>query len=570
MSSIKLSDYQSPLVIDVGSDSVKFAQPHLDTYAISSNIHKSKKIGNNLINNSTPMDNYGTPHNTPNTEELINSNTIFDYNLFTDSFPTMLGMLNSPSDDNDNFEKLKRLSKSGDLNKIIELPEMSKYDNIISCLFDPYVNEKDLKFDYEPIWGGRINNFDVWSNIIERVGEIKYKKYNFIKSLYSDTPVIITQHALGFEDLKNQVKKIYEIMFEQYKCPYLLLCSQAMLNLFSHNLLSGLVVDMGESGTHISTVINGYTNYDKTISSSFLSGRNVTALMALYSTNMSQRKIYTDEVNNVFQIDLKTYLKMKSIKESKKFGCIFPDANIQNDIETIEIFDQNIKQTHISSFNYLYTFPEIYRTVLSTVNYTDLVNPAHKGTQLSSIDLLKNLQSTISFILYGNKDYKKFSYRDTFDHFDVKKFEERMVLPYLHQTVDTVQKTLIIRDNSFANKEELVKFRQFSLTHLIISQLEKHAGGDSLNSDKYLNIVFAGGQLNTPNLTTLIEKDFDSLLLRTSNEGLKLHFSDKVDHSINFYKGANYLSKIEDLDNIMISRQEFYECGSEYLTFNYI
>lgn len=134
-------------------------------------------------------------------------------------------------------------------------------------------SEKHLMFPSDIIFNGEVQDFSGWSNIIQRIGEFGNNKHRFAEDLYSHTPIILTQSAINPEILFSQNEKILEILFEEYKCPRLLICSQALINLLSFNQSSGTVVDLGESGTQISTVIDGYTQYNDSIYNSFLSGR---------------------------------------------------------------------------------------------------------------------------------------------------------------------------------------------------------------------------------------------------------------------------------------------------------
>jgi actin-related protein len=89
--------------------------------------------------------------------------------------------------------------------------------------------------------------------------------------------------------LFSQNKKVLEILFEEYKCPQLLICSQALINLISFNQTSGTVVDLGESGTQISSIIDGYTQYYDSVYNSFLSGRNLNLLYYYEKFNTNKK-----------------------------------------------------------------------------------------------------------------------------------------------------------------------------------------------------------------------------------------------------------------------------------------
>jgi len=53
---------------------------------------------------------------------------------------------------------------------------------------------------------------------------------------------------------------------------------------------------------------------------------------------------------------------------------------------------------------------------------------------------------------------------------------------------------------------------------------------------------------------------------------LNLYFpnDDEKDTSIAFYKGANYLTKLPDLENIMITKEDYMDHGVENLTYFFV
>lgn len=160
--------------------------------------------------------------------------------------------------------------------------------------FSDFFNEKfnankNLKYESDVIFNGEIQNFSGWRNIIERIGEFGYNKHRFAEEQFSNTPLILTQAALNPEILFSQNEKILEILFEEYKCPQLLICSQALVNLLSFSQTSGTVVDLGESGTQITTVVDGFTQYNDSFYSSFLSGRNFNLIY--YFEKMKQQQM---------------------------------------------------------------------------------------------------------------------------------------------------------------------------------------------------------------------------------------------------------------------------------------
>jgi len=92
------------------------------------------------------------------------------------------------------------------------------------------------------------------------------------------------------------------------------------------------------------------------------------------------------------------------------------------------------------------------------------------------------------------------------------------------------------------------------------------------NAEVYKNVYFCGGVLNTPYLTKWIKDNFAEMVSGEDKELIKYNFSSSMinDNIYSFYKGANFLSKLDSLDSIMISRQDYYEKGKEKLCFNFI
>ena len=134
----------------------------------------------------------------------------------------------------------------------------------------------------------------------------------------------------------DQVSKIYSYCFEKLNASYILICSQAMLNLFSHNLLNGIVVDIGESNTTIIPVKNGFACYDKSVKSNFLSGRTITALM---------NKIDND--NNL--LSFSDYKKYDNLKTNDNFEI----WNLNK-----QFFDDD--KDKFNHLNYLFFYLELF------------------------------------------------------------------------------------------------------------------------------------------------------------------------------------------------------------------
>jgi actin-related protein len=293
MSNHYLSDYQPPIIIDVGTDRVKFAQSLLNPQSISKQLREAEKKNGTSENFSFPL----------------NPNTIFELDIFVDSIPTIIA-----SSLNNNKENSYYMTKYSEQMKISDPTErkIKNYELFCEKLKNEFNNDPNLNIDlsllykssssgnnlnhqqitsefgkFENIdmfWGGQIRQSELenWKEVISTVGKMKLQNHNFLNKCLSETPIILTQKALPYDILKDQNMKIFEILFEEYKCPYAMISSLGVLNAYSQNIESGIIIDMGESGTNITVVKDGFTMYNDSIFLPFLSGRNINCLLASY------------------------------------------------------------------------------------------------------------------------------------------------------------------------------------------------------------------------------------------------------------------------------------------------
>jgi len=92
------------------------------------------------------------------------------------------------------------------------------------------------------------------------------------------------------------------------------------------------------------------------------------------------------------------------------------------------------------------------------------------------------------------------------------------------------------------------------------------------NAEFYSNIFFCGGVLNSHKYPEMIRNLVQKLLSKENLSQVDLRFSsDKIkDNIYSFYKGANFLSKVENLEDNMISMQDYHENGKERLCIKFI
>jgi len=293
MSNHYLTDYQPPIIIDVGTDRVKFAQSLLNPQSISKQLREAERKNGTSENFSFPL----------------NPNTIFELDIFVDSIPTIIASsLNNNKENSYYITKYLEQMKISDPNE----SKIKNYELFYEKLRNEFNNDPNLNIDlsllyksnlsgnnlnqqqiisdfgkFENIdlfWGGLIRSSEMenWKDVISTVGKMKLQNHNFLNKSLSETPIILTQKALPYDILKDQNMKIFEILFEEYKCPYAMISSLGVLNAYSQNLDSGIIIDMGESGTNITVVKDGFTMYNDSIFLPFLSGRNINCLLASY------------------------------------------------------------------------------------------------------------------------------------------------------------------------------------------------------------------------------------------------------------------------------------------------
>lgn len=551
MSTNSLSDFRPPIIIDIGTNSIKYSQPILNTCKLAKEVIKER---NQKPNSIDPQD------------EVINANKIFNYKNCIETFQTST-LYNINNDDFINLDYNKK------------------------CV---HYEPKPKRFQHEAIYAGRIYNFDTWETIINTIGKRELDTDYFNKEQFNETPIILMQDSLSLKELKEQVKVIYNILFEKFKAQYVMICSSGIVNLFSHNLSNGIVVDLGESKTSITPVHNGFANYNNSIHNQFLSGRTITSMMGLLDNN------------NANDYDIK---KMNTTLTYKEYNN---KLKLKHDNDENSIPFINEKQNRFGHLNYLYTFPEVFRSmfrddmrvsheIIEDFIYSGFNNNNKKFNMRSNIKLYENDKTqsdsnnnnynksanynNIRAINKSNKGLGDQEIKAKIKLVDVNRWKEEINNIYqrnqqkeensfssdddeevIYDDKNLNYDMYLNEENYLLKKEELNKFRQFSLSHLIANQMKLEFGNDNKNWAKYGNVVFCGGVLNTPGMKQMIEEDMKSVFSKEVN----LFFPDIKDCARAFYKGANYMSKLTDLENLMVSRKDYFELGEERLCYNYI
>lgn len=615
--STKISDYKPLIALDIGTDTTKYSQSFMETFTIN-NILKEKinKIKKELESNSVPNtdnkyegdhidfykieddddDKEETPTNTPytpnNTDTMeilykeldklqkellkINPNTIYDFDYFVKTKPTLLYSLNISNDNNKESEISDILNFYNIPNIVDMLSSSSEQKTLFSYeYFGDKANysHNSGRFPFEITYSGIVHDYQGWYNIVDSIGKSQIGS-NYYNTSYSETPVLLMQKPLGFEYLQKQVRMQYEVLFEDFKTPYVLISSNSLINVLSNNETSGIVVDIGESGTSISTVVNGFTQYDNSIFLPFLSGRNITATMALIMKNTDKTEKDIENILNVrsqYSLSYQEYLEAKFVKESTQSCPFLPNKEIPN--KKTKFFTKEVNYHTMSSCPYLLFYPEVFKCLYNTSlnsNFdidktTNKIIKINKSRCLSYYSFWENFLGINQLIFRQNTDVSVLlGEKMNYDVFNWNIFNQNVILPY--RETESTEKEILITETSNISNSNLRCFRQLGMANCIISHIQKAQKQNPEYSNKLNNVYFSGGVLKTPLMKKLLQEDLETMQNKCV---LNIVFPEK-DEQTSFYKGTNYLTKLSDLDTIMISRKEYFENGSEQISYNYI
>ena len=133
-------------------------------------------------------------------------------------------------------------------------------------------------------------------------------------------------------------------MFEKYRIPGLYICKDSVLSCYSCGRTSGLVVDMGDNGTVLSPVLDGWVER-RCINRSVVGGRYLDGVMLsilkangvdpeplfkLTKSMSSDNKIVATKNPNITNIhpSYETFMKRSLIKDLKDSVCRMADSNL--------------------------------------------------------------------------------------------------------------------------------------------------------------------------------------------------------------------------------------------------
>jgi actin-related protein len=488
MSNVYLSDCRPPLFMDFGTDVVKYCQN---------------------------FPNYGTNDSQSDKSSINNT-------AYVETLPTIVGKTYLDDKEPEFFKKICEDYRQGkfresDLKLEDKTKSLINHENYLENLFKP--------FDGETMWGGKIINESYWKKILEIIGEMTCNKYNFLESRFSEVPLVFTQHSLQFNELKYQNPQIFETAFEEMQAPFVLICSQAMLNLFSYNHTSGIVVDLGESGTQITPVLQGYTDYNNSIHSDIMSARNVSMLLADHYRVVEKQK----ESLNISNYD--EFFQAKYLKESLDFT-----------------FDKNnTNKAHCLS--YLYSYPQVFKY---------LFKDSTSASFATSLDDLWNF-------VYQDKLFLKPNHK-----FNSSKSEKDFLNNILQSNNQSIEKKILTTGNEIFNLGFLGNFQKLSTIHMAIWTIERLITENLHSFEDKPRLFFAGGMMNSKGLKEIFQKEFEQILgYAIETNPVEICFS-QSNYQTLFAKGAQTVSNLDKLGQLMISKQDYHENGKDNLAFNYI
>lgn len=472
MSTSKYNDLHPPIIIDIGSKTTKYVHQfhytNIPTEQVSSDKNKAHNSNESNIDPNKEFDKYSHVKtfetNVCNSESELKSECTFKYK------------------------------------KTFVLREKQK---------NYFLNE-----------GLFADDIMKWSEFWE--DKIKKIQNDIGENDFNETPLIIMHDSVNSEKFQEKVKKMYDILFNKFHAQYVMICSSAMVNLFSYNITDGIVVDLGDSKTSITSVRDGFTKYSNNIHVPLLSGRTITAVAAIQKKN----KDFTDTT-----IDYESY----NCEEKEKIHSY--DNSYKN------------KDNLFGCLNYLYLYPEEFRSIFQKTKSNNSF--LYFLNDLQTYDEEK--RNRMISAKYKSKQILSFGRNDSF---------------LLEEKKDAYDDMFI--ENSLNGENKLIKEnalsygRQYSLSHLIANQI-KMEYGEEMKRD--VDIVFCGGVLETPDIIEMIKNDLNSSI---EMENIHLHFPDTKKAHVAFTKGANYLSKLTGIENLMISKSDFNELGEEKMCFNYV
>ncbi|CBH16831.1 actin-like protein 2, putative [Trypanosoma brucei gambiense DAL972] len=165
--------------------------------------------------------------------------------------------------------------------------------------------------------------FPIHNGVIQNMDDMRYLWKHAFHNLLSVEP---EDHSLLISEAplfshKDRVK-LYEVMFEEFKFPFVQSTPQGVLSLFSNGLQTGVAVECGECVSHCTPIFEGYT-IPKANRRVDLGGRNITEFLV----RLMQRRGYSFNQSSDFET-------VRCIKERFCYAAVDPKLEQRLALET--------------------------------------------------------------------------------------------------------------------------------------------------------------------------------------------------------------------------------------------
>lgn len=195
-----------------------------------------------------------------------------------------------------------------------------------------------------PYKDGQINNIEslsaLWRNTMKRKLKINDDQLENIPMLMTEASFWSNSNI--FSGLFSKYREKYaSVIFEEFKCPAMYLCKDAVLSSFSHGYKSSIVLDLGASSTRCTPVFDGFV---------INSGCKLTNCCGDLMDDILRKKIETD-----LKIDINS---MFHKQKDKKFRESYSKYMIQSTISDLKQSVLRLRNTKFDVPNI--TFPYKY------------------------------------------------------------------------------------------------------------------------------------------------------------------------------------------------------------------
>ncbi len=264
--------------------------------------------------------------------------------------------------------------------------------DVIDGLEDIYINENLERYFYgqEALKYSNIlkvhefkkeNNF----NILVKFFQIYYKKLDIPEELQFKQPIIIITPFYITEHEKTRLKQVF---FEVFKFPKINFVVESQAILATLQKTSGVIVDMGENTTSISTIFHGFMNVMSTDIFP-VAGKDLTSyiLNLILTLKGGGKSIYMDR------------FLAKDIKEKSSLCLLDPEGEKKRIKEGLSKYNQSIKfpdgdNLEINMERFLFCEP-IFNPRLLHIDYGSIIETIAKVVKTWDRDNWEELVSNV-------------------------------------------------------------------------------------------------------------------------------------------------------------------------------